>query len=96
MGDNKMSEIQKSPNWDKRCDFQGFLREGFPFDEGWPKCGPGDGMTFDLVLRDGEKCQAYVDFSTQHRAEGLQWRRLTGQSVSRSVVIAWREHRRKF
>ena len=86
-----MSELQKSLNWDRRHHITWFVRKGFPFDEGWPKCGPGDNKVFELITRDGQRHDACVDFSTQYRAEGLQWRSLTGEPISKGVVIAWRE-----
>ncbi len=82
---------QKSPNWDNRKNITGFLREGYPFDEGWPQCGPTDDKVFELITRDGQRYDARVDFSTQYRAEGKQWRTLSGETIYKIVVIAWRE-----
>jgi hypothetical protein len=87
-----MSELQKSINWDDRENIMGFLDDGFPFDEGWPQCGPGETKFFDIITRNGQKHTAYIDFSTQYRAEGLNWFSLSiGSIVSEFTVIAWRE-----
>lgn len=90
-GSKNVSEPQKSPNWDSRQNISQFVEEGFPFDEGWPECGPGDDKVFELVTRDGQRHDARVDFSTQYRAEGLQWRTLSREVIYKHVVIAWRE-----
>jgi hypothetical protein len=87
-----VSEPQKSPHWDERQHVTSFVEEGFPFDEGFPRCGPGDGMVFDLITRDGQRHLAQVDFSTQYRAEGKKWYDVAdGCAIFRCVVLAWRE-----
>lgn len=86
-----MSELQKSPNWDNRKNVTGFVRDGYPFNEGWPQCGPSDDKLFTVITRDGTRHTAYVDFTTQYRAEGLQWRKLNRESICKEVVVAWQE-----
>lgn len=82
---------QKSPNWDNRQTITSSVTEGFPFNEGWPQCGPGDNKVFELITRDGQRHIAQVDLSTQYRAEGKQWRTLSGQIIDKYNVLAWRE-----
>jgi hypothetical protein len=87
-----VSNKQKSSNWDCRCGFTHFVKEGYPFDEGWPDCSPNDGKVFEIIVRDGKKYFATVDFTTQYRAEGKKWRSVErGQMIEKCVVMAWRE-----
>jgi len=86
-----MPELQKSPNWDNRKNIAWPFRKGFPFNEGWPRCGPGDGKVFELITCGGQRHDARVDFETQYRAEGLNWRTLSGELIYKHVVIAWQE-----
>jgi hypothetical protein len=85
-------ELQQSPNWDNLKDSEGFIEDGFPFREGFPRVGPLDNAVFLIIFRTGERLQSRVDFSTQYRAEGLRWE--VGpplNSLSQQVVAAWRE-----
>jgi len=87
-----MPELQKSPNWDSRQNITGFVSEGFPFNEGWPQCGPGEIKVFEIITRDGQRQFAYIDFSTQYQTEGKKWCTLpSGELIDKQVVIAWRE-----
>jgi hypothetical protein len=76
----------------------------FPYHEGFPRT-PYDieGARFGLVIplnswRGVEEVEAIVDYSTQYRAEGLQWRLTGGSSefrpntaIDQYLVIAWYE-----
>lgn len=90
-----MTEKQQSKNWEKYKDISSFVAEGFPFDEGFPKGGPfgNADKIYEIILRNGTKVDAQVDYSTQYRAEGLNWRCLEGtfSSVDRFIVLAWKE-----
>jgi hypothetical protein len=85
--------LEQSINWDKYCESSRFIEEGFPFDEGFPKnCGPTDDKIYQLIARTGERYLAEVDFSTQYRAEGLNWKRLDrGTNYDKGLIVAWRE-----
>ena len=65
------------------------IREGFPFKEGFPSRAVG--LRCELITRDGERHQAQVDYSTQYRAEGLQWLTSRGKTIDKYVVAAWKE-----
>jgi len=87
-------EVQKSAGWGRYCETEGFIEAGFPFNEGFPS-NHGGGTTcpviYDLILRSGERVQAFVDTSTQYRAEGLSWRKTDGTpAASVSAVAAWK------
>ena len=98
-----LHNTDKSPNWNKYdvtdlqkyCDNNGMIN-GYPFDEGFPDMAVG--VTYALILRNGERTYATVDFSTQYKSEGLQWKAQTstriynkGNSIDRCVVAAWQE-----
>ncbi len=88
-------EKQQSPNWDKYKDISYFVLEGFPFNEGFPQGGPfgNADKVYEIILRNGNKVDAQVDYSTQYKAEGLTWKCLEGvfKYVDRHIVVAWRE-----
>ena len=95
-----MYQKQESPRWIEFNNYSaGFIENGFPFNEGFPKT-PYDieHARFELLLRSGERCQAIVDYSRQYRAEGLEWLALTstkifepGRNIGKQVVVAWKE-----
>lgn len=78
-----MLELQKSPNWDKHCNDEYPVIKNHTYREDWPKCCPGDGTAFELIMTDGTKHTARVDFSKQYCAEGKQWRTLSGRIINR-------------
>ena len=81
--------LEQSPNWDKRSDlklYRGRMIPGFPFNEGFPYYKFD---TFEIILRDGTRLDARLDLSTQHRAEGMQWKSRQG-THNKSVVACWR------
>ena len=85
----------QSPNWDKYKDYKGgvFMIQGFPFNEGWPPEDSCDKI-YEIILRDGVgliKHDARVDYSTQYRAEGLQWRTTRGEVFDKHCVVAWKQ-----
>jgi hypothetical protein len=84
----------QSPNWDKYKDWPSgaFINEGFPFDEGWPSGGPygNQDVMYEVITRDGVRHDAKVDYTTQYRSEGLQWRTNKGETLYKEVVVAWR------
>lgn len=87
-----MADLQQSTNWEIRKSFQGFLEDGFPFDEGFP--GFYRGKTFTLITRNGTRhTGATVDDSRQYMFEGVEWRTRSRSVVSRGVVIAWCEEK---
>lgn len=76
------------------------IKDKWPYDEGFPKT-PYDinNAQFSLVLpKTGfvgiEEVVAIVDYGTQYRSEGLQWRIIQGTkdhrgTIERGSVIAW-------
>lgn len=67
------------------------------FNEGFPKSSHLDDKIFEIITSDGQRHKAYVDFSTQHRDEGIQWRVISSdtlrrrESVDKYHVMAWQE-----
>jgi hypothetical protein len=90
-----MAELQKSPNWDRRKDIVTFFNIGPPYNEGLPRCGPSDNKLFEIIMRDGQRHHAEIDFSKQHESEGLQWCTLSGKLIHEHTVIAWCEVEQK-
>ncbi len=86
---------QQSPSWEQYKDVSWFVERGFPFDEGMPTGGPYENAekTFTVITRDGQRHTARVDYSTQYRSEGLQWRTTHGETFGKQVVLAWKENR---
>jgi hypothetical protein len=91
---------QASQHWKQYQDYSGgFINEGFPFNEGFPKIAYDiPNAHFELVLRTGERCTAIVDYLMQYRAEGLEWLTLTATKnfakethLGNQLVVAWRE-----
>ena len=85
--------LTQSPNWETRSALQalllrGQLIPGFPFTEGIPRENQLEGR-FEVIFRDGERCDARLDLSTQYRAEGIQWRTSHG-IFPKTVVACWR------
>lgn len=94
-------EPQQSPNWEGRKDHQGFMDEGFPFREGfprliykrfgWPYAEP---LLFTVITRDGGRETAVVDTTTESRNEGLTWRTWPDRRVvAPHTVVAWQEQK---
>ncbi len=97
---DKPSET-KSKNWDKFKNTTTFVQDGFPFDEGFPPLAMG--RAYHIVTRDGTHYLAEVDFSTQYRAEGKEWKtvsrresdgswRRCQRQVYAHVVLCWMLH----
>jgi hypothetical protein len=86
-----MPGLRKSRHWDERKNEQSFPKSGYPYREGWPDCGPGENIVFEIVMMDGKRTQGYVDFTTQYIAEGLNWRDLNGELIDKYFVVAWKE-----
>ena len=88
-------KLEQSPNWEKHKNTQGFIEEGFPFHEGFPRNirrSSGELSLFTLITRDGERHVAEVDTSTQYRAEGLNWTTYPERRVIYPhTVVAWNE-----
>ncbi|MEK6867498.1 MAG: hypothetical protein AABX98_01615 [Nanoarchaeota archaeon] len=86
------TEKPQSPNWGRYKDNIGDI-PGFPFNEGFPPGGPfGNGeKTYQILLRDGERVEARIDYSTQYRTEGIRWETNTGKCIDRFVVAGWKE-----
>ena len=86
-------ELQQSANWPKYENHSGRINDGFPFNEYFPKGGPFGNVNklYELILVGGKRVQAQVDYSTQYRAEGLQWLTQERQTIGQGVVAAWRE-----
>ena len=82
-------ELEKSPHWDEQVEREGFRRDGFPFDEGFPQRPVG--RVYEIIERDGIKSDAIVDLSRQYRNEGIEWQTLGGRNIYRHVVVGWRE-----
>lgn len=83
------SRVIKSPNWDQFGHTTEFVRDGFPFHEGWPQRYPLDAW-FLLRLRDGRRVRAQVDYSTQYRDEGVRWRvEGSGHRLDQAIVVCW-------
>ena len=88
-------EPQQSPNWEARNSHQGFMEDGFPFNEGFPRFwySNSERLQFTVITREGRRETAVVDASTQYRAEGLNWLTWPDKRiVTRHTVIAWQEH----
>lgn len=83
---------QKSPNWDRRSE-RIIPNSEFPFNEGWPDVDKTHSQFFTIILQDGQRVIARVDFSTQYRAEGLQWLTNDGKLIDKTSVAAWKEKR---
>lgn len=85
-------EKQQSTHWSDYERNAGVI-DGFPFNEGFPSGGPFGNVNkqYALVLRNGERASASVDYSTQYRTEGLRWRTSDGESLDKYVVAAWKE-----
>jgi hypothetical protein len=85
-------EKQRSRNWARYEDFGGRMRKGYPFDEGFPRevlfGNKGDG-TYTLILDDGKRTTAQVDYSAQYR-EGKKWKTIDGIIIDARAVAAWR------
>jgi hypothetical protein len=90
-----MADIEKSPNWDTKNQLKGrFVKEGFPFQEGFPRYPLG--ATFTLITRDGkEHKHAIVNLDRQYSAEGPQWQTSGGKIIYDSVVVCWIQEERK-
>lgn len=89
-----MTELEKSPNWDAYKDSVGFIEEGFPFKEGFPKeASSCSRKLYTLIFRDGSRLLGAPDYSRQYRAEGTQWRIVEGGFawLDQHVVVAWCE-----
>lgn len=86
-------EKQQSQSWEKYRDNHDGQIRGFPFNEGFPTGGPFGNVRkwYELILETGQRVRAQVDFSTQYRAEGLQWRTEAGKTLDKHVVAAWKE-----
>lgn len=98
------SVVEKSPNWDEflikaKCllqrsqifgrPLQGHQIPGYPFRQDLPECDLfGE---YEIILPTGEILRATVDYSTQYRAEGINWRLMNGKFVDRYSVVAWRK-----
>jgi hypothetical protein len=86
---------EQSPNWGVLKDSIGFIEEGFPFQEGFPKgASPTTMPEYVIIFRDGQRLRATVDFSTQNRAEGLNWRVKSHSEIGflgQHAVAAWCE-----
>ena len=87
--------LEQSPNWAILKDSEGFIEEGFPFNEGFPRGASPEGTTeYEIIFRTGERFRSIVDFSTQYRAEGLRWaikQPSQTRSLNQFVVAAWCE-----
>jgi hypothetical protein len=93
---------QQSKNWEKYAEKAEDIYKnktiipGFPFNEKFPR--RYGGQKYELILCNGEKCEARVDDSKEFSSEGLEWKLLTNTdnhsvntNVERYVVLAWRE-----
>ncbi len=91
-----MTEIEKSQHWDDLKDSTGFIEEGFPFDEGFPKdTSPNNNKDYTLVFRDGTRLTGSPDYSSQYSTEGMAWRIHQPSEFStlgRQVIAAWCEN----
>jgi len=94
MSDEPTFTPEQSRNWHLVSRQAGsFIHDDWPFNEGWPRTGPQDGATYEILLRDGTLARARIDFSTQYRAEGLRWEVLEGSGIrspSSAIVFAWK------
>lgn len=92
---DRAAELEQSPHWDLFKASEGFIHEGYPFDEGFPGGASPLGITeYELIFRTGERLRASVDFSTQYRAEGLRWavkQHGRRRSLERWPIVAWRQ-----
>jgi len=94
---------QQSPNWEKFGNIvylkgDTSLRQGFPYNQKFPKTYDPINTRFELLLVSGEKCEAVVDDSREFMSEGLEWKLKTptelhniNNNVERHVVVAWKE-----
>lgn len=89
---------EQSEHWDDRKDLppkqQGF-HAGFPFDEAWPSrpWGSFGKPQFKVKTAQGDLVEAWIDDSTQYRAEGLRWVVPDGRGTRRipkSQIACWR------
>lgn len=91
-----MSNLEKSPNWDNVKDSQGFIEEGFPFNEGFPQRASAYGDSeYTLVFRDGTRLTGYPDYSRMYMAEGVEWKIKQPSSfrgLAQHVIAAWCEN----
>ncbi|MBI4919640.1 hypothetical protein HY837_06925 [archaeon] len=89
-----MTELkQQSPNWEKFKDNSIFVKEGFPFKEGFPRASPSgnNNKIHELILRSGKRVEAKIDHSGQYGEEGRTWKSLEGSIIHEGVVLAWKE-----
>lgn len=68
------------------------IQEGLPFDEGFPSGGPfgNSDVVYEIITLDGVRHTAQVDYTTQYRSEGLQWK-TKRETIGRQVVVAWKQ-----
>ena len=91
--ENGNSVKQQSPNWKKYENSYGFIKDGFPFNEGFPLGGPyeNENKYYELIMRTGEKEHAQVDYSTQYRDQGLSWRTEDNTLIDKFDLAACKE-----
>ncbi len=83
---------EESPNWNKFYNTEGSI-SGYPFREGFPSGGIFNTISkeYRLILRDGTRADATVDYSMQYLSEGIQWITVNDGIYSQDVVAAWKE-----
>jgi hypothetical protein len=89
-------EGSQSANWDKYENSQGEIvpdktGDGF-FHEGFPpgKAKDNKDVVYELIIIDGKRLYARVDYSNQYNTEGLQWIS-NGKPIDEYIVAAWKK-----